>query len=144
MCQLAILTPQIQEAQSELERIKEGDANHVNEGKPEEEETVDGVIVAQTEEKPSEASLPLATEMPTEPTPPALKKKGIPWARVLSLTLLFVFMATVLLAFLVLESELDIPVIRDLRNLPEVQDFKNQRYNPFKASVTKKVNALLD
>jgi hypothetical protein len=66
------------------------------------------------------------------------KKPSRHICRAIAIGLFVAFVVLGIVALLVLESELDIPVVKDIRMMPEVQDFKQQQYLPFKSSVSHK------
>ena len=83
---------------------------------------------------------PDATET-TPSTPPVAPAtaSAMRCCRILTLTFLMMFTVMSVVAVFVLESELDMPVLRDIRQMPEVQDFKHQHYNPFKTTVAQRM-----
>ncbi len=62
--------------------------------------------------------------------------------RAMTVAFFLVFISTVVIFFLVLESKLDLPVVTNIRQLPEVQKFKHNSYDPFKTTVSKKVGGV--
>lgn len=67
------------------------------------------------------------------------RQPGLTCCKALTYVFFFLFFVMVMAVIGVLESELDVPVLKDLRQMPEVQDFKAQHYNPFKTTVMQKM-----
>ena len=77
-------------------------------------------------------------------TPPAVstQSRGMALCKVITLAIVIVFISMLAVLFVALESELDIPVLREIRSMPEVQDFKQNHYDPLKSSVNQKMEGM--
>ena len=117
----ADLDTQIQELQSELERCKAAnqEGNHVQ---------AEPVIEAK------------AAPAPVESKPPSKGRSMLGcMCRMLVMMTAFVIIASIILTLLVLESDLEAPVLSDIRQLPEVADFRRDHYDPMKALMMEKL-----
>ena len=103
------------------------------------------VETIEPEQQPADTEQPEQPASESEVQPEPAAGSTFPTAaaakccRILTLTFLLMFTVMSLVALFVLESELDMPVLRDIRQMPEVQDFKYQHYNPFKTTVAQKM-----
>ncbi|ELT91322.1 hypothetical protein CAPTEDRAFT_180802 [Capitella teleta] len=134
----ADLDAQIQQLQTELEKCK------VSRCTPPPDD-VDVVVPAPVESLAAEQlhlqeRLPVETPNIRDPDEP-LPQRGISCCKALTIVFFFVFSAMLLIAFFVLESDLDFPVLKDIRQMPEVEDFKQVHYSPLKNTVAKKVGS---
>ena len=138
------LDTQIQELTKELEMEKckaeisggIGDAPSPPQGDPTKENHVQEKNAQNTQEKRPEAA-PLLEENPEDAK--AKSKGSRSCLRALLISLFISFILFWILAFLVLETEVAAPVVSDIREMPEVQDFKSNHYDPFKTSVSSQV-----
>ena len=63
------------------------------------------------------------------------KKKG----SVLLKAFFFILILSIIIFFLLMEVELNVPVLSNIQNFPEVQGFKQNYYVPFKENVRQKI-----
>ena len=148
------LDAQIEELQNELEKCKTGDSNHTG-APPIDTDMTDGCEMlstpaTQTAGPPrvdtpvsdtSSASPPvdMVPDDTSESTPTASHQRGLSVCRALTIVFFVMFTVMVSAVLLVLESDLDMPVLKDLRHMPELQHFKHQHYNPLKSTLAHKV-----
>lgn len=126
------LDAQIQELQNELDRCKV-ESNHLNAAYP-----GDGVLNNSTPTTPTGDK----SAMPSTPQPASAKPKRSKLKLCCALTVAMISFAVIvglILGVLILETDLELPVVNDLRELPEVQDFKRLRYQPARDGVVNKV-----
>ncbi|KAK2163443.1 hypothetical protein LSH36_79g04023 [Paralvinella palmiformis] len=91
----------------------------------------DTVNITPPVEKPPDTG-PQAPVQQPEPRKSG-KRRG---AMAVTMAVLFAVATLVVLALLVLESDLQIPVLKELRQLPEVQHFKQHHYMPLKSALS--------
>lgn len=144
------LDTQIKQKEGELRRLRR-DVNHVSRDTAPISLAAPSVPTAgsnHAREPPASQSVDEPdVGAPTQPSAmssahTAPQRRGLALCRAITLTLVIVFTAMLVVLMVALESELDVPVLRDIRAMPEVQDFKNHHYDPLKMSVTQKVGGM--
>ncbi len=130
------LDTQIQELQNELDRCRQESSNHVGAAPPGEHQDVQVADISKAKPDPHlENNMPPANTVDKSST----KQKGTSYMCILFISTVFVFITMVIFGLLILESDLQMPVLTDIRQLPEVQDFKDTHYSPLKDSMAQKV-----
>ena len=131
------LDAQIEELESELERCKTGETNHT--GAP-----LGGVDVTDGDAIPliDDGEVETVNDVNDTPMPddvaPSHHQRGLSVCRALTIVFFVVFTVMVATLIFVMESELDVPVLTELRQMPELQHFKRQHYNPLKVSLARR------
>jgi hypothetical protein len=136
----ADLDTQIQLLQNELDKCKVAN-NHVT-PPPEDVDTVVPEFAEEAYVPPpvERSSIPVETPNIRDPDE-ELPTHGASCCKALTIAFFFLFTTMLVVAFFVLESDLDFPVLKDIRQMPEVLDFKQAHYSPLKNTVAKKVGS---
>ena len=141
------LDAQIEELQHELEKCKTGDSNHtaappgdvdVTDGCESTTPTVEAPRVVTPDGDTGDASSNVDADKST-PDAAVSHQRALSVCRVLTVVFFVMFTVMVSVVLLVLESELDLPVLTDIRQMPELQHFKHQHYTPLKATLARRV-----
>ena len=132
------LDAQIEELESELERCKTGETNHTG-APPGGVDVTDGEIPSPFDD----GEVDTVSDTPTTPVDPDVAaqshhQRGLSVCRALTIVFFVVFTVMVATLLFVMESELDVPVLTELRQMPELQHFKRQHYNPLKVSLARR------
>ena len=147
------LDAQIQELQNELDRCRLSttpvvDTNHIGAPELPDEEAMEEELraaVAPQNEGLLKSSAPTAAQkepngmknMGMEFEEP--QKRSVQVCRLVALSVAFLIALLLLLMILILETDAQVPVLRDIRNFPSIQLFKRHHYDPFKAGMAQKV-----
>ena len=141
------LDAQIEELQHELEKCKTGDSNHTTPPPGDVDVTDSCESTTQMTEAPrvvmpdGDAGAASSNVDADESMPDATvsQQRALSVCRVLTIMFFVMFTVMVSVVLLVLESELDMPVLKDIRQMPELQHFKHQHYAPLKATLARRV-----
>ena len=143
------LDSQIQELQNELDRcrmatVPDLESNHVPlEDEPDvQEEEIRPTVASNESLLKSSPTMERLEPNGTKPSSGGYeepKKAGGSAKRLAAVTVVFLMLMALLLVVLVLETDLAIPVVQNIRQFPSVDSFKHDRYDPFKASMAQKV-----
>ena len=150
------LDAQIQELQTELDKCRSKDANHVTttlpNGKGSLGNEMGESLVSVTpnnvenhthhkEELHEDQNKSVEDHPCSGPVSSKSRKKGV--LKGILVSVIISVCLLLILSILVLESDVDVPVLNDVRNLPDVRHFKKNQYEPLKISVTKTVQGWL-
>jgi len=116
--------------------VEQRNENHVQEKKA--TELKNAQELKKVQELKAE-SAPLVNDAATPDVKVPSSKKSRSCVRALLVSLFVTFVLMGILAFLVLETAVEAPMVTDIREMPEVQDFKSNHYDPFKLSVSHQV-----
>ena len=134
------LDAQIEELESELEKCKTGETNHKGAPPGDVVDVTDGGDVSSIDDAEVEtaANDTVTSSVAADDVAPPNHQRGLSVCRGLTIAFFVIFTVMVATLLFVLESEMDVPVLTELRQMPELQHFKRQHYNPMKTSLARR------